>query len=50
MGVQRNRVQLMTDNFMAYGTFDIATNGFLARSMKEDWQIAALLKAYFCSA
>ncbi len=41
---------IISDNFMAYGTYDIATNSFLARSLKEDWQIAALLKVYFCSA
>ena len=42
--------EIMSDNFMAYGTYDIATNSFLARSLKEDWQVAALRTAYFYSA
>lgn len=40
----------MGDNFMAYGTFDIATQSWGARSLSEIWQINALRTAYFYSA
>lgn len=42
--------EAVTDNLMAYGTFDIATQKWGARSLIEDWQVAAFRTAYFYSA
>jgi len=39
----------VTDNLMAYGTFDIMTQKYAARSLVETWQIEAFRKAYFHS-
>lgn len=40
----------VTDNVMAYGTFDIATQSLAPRSLVETWQILAYRSAYFYSA
>ncbi|MBR0679591.1 hypothetical protein GXW74_03770 [Roseomonas eburnea] len=41
--------QAVTDNLMAYGTFDIEAQKHGPRTMVEDWQIDALRSAYFHS-
>ncbi|WP_376094378.1 hypothetical protein ACE7GA_00995 [Roseomonas sp. CCTCC AB2023176] len=40
----------VTDNIMAYGTFDIATQSYMPRSLVETWQVNAYRTAYFYSA
>ncbi len=42
--------EAVTDNIMAYGTFDVGTQKFTPRSMVEPWQIEAYRSAYFYSA
>ena len=41
--------QAMTDNIMAYGTFDMESQKFGARSLIESWQVDAYRTAYFHS-
>ena len=41
--------QAMTDNFMAYGTFDMRSQTFGGRSLIEPWQVDAYRSAYFHS-
>ena len=41
--------QVMTDNIMAYGTFDMQTQKRGARSLIEPWQVDAYRAAYFHS-
>ncbi|MBW6398436.1 hypothetical protein KPL78_11285 [Roseomonas sp. HJA6] len=40
----------VTDNLMAYGTFDMATQKYGGRTLIDDWQIDAFRHAYFHSA
>jgi hypothetical protein len=42
--------EAVSDNVMAYGTFDMATQKFGPRSLIEIWQVAAYRTAYFYSA
>lgn len=42
--------QAVTDNFMAYGTFNHETQKFDGRTLVEDWQMDGLRHAYFHSA
>lgn len=42
--------QAVTDNLMAYGTFDIGAQKHGARTLVENWQVAAFRNAYFHSA
>ena len=41
--------QAMTDNIMAYGTFDMETQKFGGRTLIESWQVDAYRTAYFHS-
>lgn len=41
---------VVTDNIMAYGTFDVGTQRHLGRTLIESWQVEAFRKAYFHSA
>lgn len=41
--------QAVTDNIMAYGTFDIGAQKHGPRTLIEDWQVAAYRNAYFHS-
>jgi hypothetical protein len=42
--------QAVTDNLMAYGTFDIGTQKYGPRTLIESWQVEAFRTAYFYTA